>query len=102
MATKHTPGPWKDQGSPNDACCHQCGVCDSAGEHIADVADKRDLELIIAAPETATQRDALLAACKMTVDQWDDVRRPGAACEDCPDPDYVTSCRAAIAQAEGG
>ena len=36
-------------------------------------------------------------ACKMTVDQWDDVRQPGAACEDCPDPDYVAACRAALA-----
>ena len=79
---KHTPGPWKSvrgvATTVAELAKHDC-ILDSSGIEIAEIyrRDNDDeqhanAQLIAAAPETAAQRDDLLAACRDLLDAfWD-------------------------------
>lgn len=79
-----SPLPWRAQEHPNHSCCFQCGVCDAEGEHVADVVNRRDLAVILAAP-------ALLAVVERYIDADTGI-----------DDDLTKAARAAIALAQGG
>lgn len=81
-----TPGPWRvrskcSPGNPQveqDSAEHP-QICCALGHRPSDYAN---LRLIAAAPETARQRDELLAACKSAVSfarpYWDEMRNSAA------------------------
>lgn len=107
-AHSHTPGPWR----LDDRSVH--GVLVTEDYHFVDAGDgyqradgiggfglafyanKADAELIASAPETAQQRDELLAACKNMIASFDALGRDGLF------PSEARQMRAAIARAEKG
>lgn len=80
MATKHTPGPWRKswfEQNKRTKCgywaIHRSGpepgfIGRINGNHRGKDQGEANAELIAAAPETARQRDALLAACKALIE----------------------------------
>ena len=50
--------PWR-RSKPNDRCCHDAGIKDANGVHVADVADEQDVPLIVAAPQLQAEVERL-------------------------------------------
>lgn len=65
--TKHTPGPWKNNGGriETEKDAYDGGIIATVGiVNHQDQTDTANAELIAAAPETACQRDELLEAMR--------------------------------------
>ncbi len=77
-------------------CPMSCGY---GGETTICVGDA-DMALIAAAPETAAQRDDLLAACAEAVEELERLKDVADAAEGWVEQDVIDACRAAIAQAK--
>lgn len=72
-----------------DGYCHRC-----VGNVLSWCKDSLDKQQEVI--------DKLVTACDATTAQWDEATRPGAACEDCPDPQHVAMSREAAAAARAG
>ena len=105
MKAKHTPGPWHQpvRYSPEDGCDIPCGAIEDArGQSIAvctygqvPTITAANARLIAAAPETAAERDRLLADNKALRDALERV-----ADYDAPDVlALIDIARAALAKA---
>ena len=112
MKAKHTPGPWHQpvRYSPEDGCDIPCGAIeDSRGQSIAGCTygqvptiTAANARLIAAAPETAADRDRLLADNKALRAHLSDVLR---VCAESPDfrvrhGSGVSQARTALAKAK--
>ena len=89
MKTEHTPGPWCVMSTGN----HQgLVVAENSPENIAVVYDKKDADIVAAAPD-------LLEACQYVVD-WHREHDSGEG--ESFGLDFVTTCIGAIEKAKGG
>jgi len=59
-------------------------------------AEARSARLEAELERVRGERDGLREAAKLRIADWDSVTQPGAACEDCPDPEDVAALRAAL------
>ncbi|KKM92478.1 hypothetical protein LCGC14_1218080 [marine sediment metagenome] len=108
---KHTPGPWSIGGDGADVFAGGKAPTYATARHIADCQpeapgllgmaseDVANAELIAAAPETAAQRDELLAVCEAMIRAWN--KADSAFPESTRSVDPVeTDMRAAVARAK--
>ena len=70
-------------------------------KRVAEVEGEADARLIVAAPETARQRDELLAALEKMLHSYEQLMARGRVTQSTYLQGFVTNARVAIAKAKG-